>query len=313
MSAQPIRREIAGLTCAEWAPTGTGTVLALHGLTSTSEVWQAFAESLPGIRVIAPDLPGRGGSAHVAAGAGLVGHAVAVLALADELGLGEAGGVTLVGHSMGAFLAPLVAAGLGARSRQVILLDGGVAPERTALLRRPVVRALFTMQTRLLGRRWRDAEAFVDALDSNAIANRPELRPRLLAWAAYLLAGPAGNLRARIDPARLVADAVDTLTGVATLPALIGLGVPVHAIAAGNGADDRRGPFLSDRALAIGRAQLPRLTTARSRANHVTMMFDPAIPAYLAHAYLDRPQLPDDKRLPTRGSGHRVTSWTQGS
>jgi pimeloyl-ACP methyl ester carboxylesterase len=62
------RREIAGLTCAEWNPDGSPTILALHGLTSTSEVWRGFAETLPGARLIAPDLPGRGGSAGVTAG-----------------------------------------------------------------------------------------------------------------------------------------------------------------------------------------------------------------------------------------------------
>lgn len=55
------RREIAGLTCAGWHPGGDPTVLALHGLTSTSQVWRGFAEALPQAQVIAPDLPGRGG------------------------------------------------------------------------------------------------------------------------------------------------------------------------------------------------------------------------------------------------------------
>jgi lipase len=46
---------------------------------------------------------------------GLSGHADDVVRLADELGLD---GVVLVGHSMGAFLAPLVAARLGPRVRK---------------------------------------------------------------------------------------------------------------------------------------------------------------------------------------------------
>src|SRR4051794_13479953 len=111
------RREIAGLMCAEWNPAGSPTILALHGLTSTSEVWRAFAESVPHARVIAPDLPGRGGSVHVKAREGLAGHAAAVVALADKLDLDD---VTVVGHSMGAFLTPLVAARLGRRVHKVV-------------------------------------------------------------------------------------------------------------------------------------------------------------------------------------------------
>jgi pimeloyl-ACP methyl ester carboxylesterase len=274
------REEIAGLTCAQWSPGDGPPVLALHGLTSTSEVWRALADALPGTRIVAPDLPGRGGSVDVRVGPGLAGHAAAVVRLADELGLDE---VTVVGHSMGAFLGPLVAAGLGGRARRVVLLDGGVAPEPGLLVRRPVVRAAFELQVRQLARRRRDAESFVRAVEGKAIANRPDLRSRMLEWADYMLAGTPGNLRPRLDSRRLVADAVDTLAGPATLPALASLAVPVHVMVAGNGRDDNARPFLSDRAMATGKAQLPRMTSARLTANHLTMMFDPAVFRAVAH------------------------------
>ncbi len=275
MSA-PLRTEIAGLTCAQWSPEAGSAVLALHGLTSTSEVWRAFAEALPGTRIVAPDLPGRGGSADVRVPAGLAGHAGAVVRLATELNLDN---LVVVGHSMGAFLGPLVAAGLGARVRKVVLLDGGVAPEPTVMVRRPVVRAAFALQVRQLARRRRDVDAFVDSIWGKAIANRPELRPRMVEWAAYLLAGTDGHRRPRIDAGRLTADAVDTLAGDATLPALAAIAAPVHVMVARNGKDDNAGPFISDRAMATGKAQLPRMTSARLSANHLTMLFDPAVPA----------------------------------
>ena len=79
------RRVVAGLTFAEWRPAGEPalTVLALHGLSSTSQVWQALAESLPHARVIAPDLPGRAGSVDYPAGPGLSGHTEAVRVVFD--------------------------------------------------------------------------------------------------------------------------------------------------------------------------------------------------------------------------------------
>jgi lipase len=270
------RREIAGLTCASWHGSQTPVVLCLHGLTSTSEVWSAFAAALPHARVIAPDLPGRGGSVDAPAGPGLAGHAEAVVRLADELALDD---IVLVGHSMGAFLAPLAAYALGKRVRKVVLMDGGVAPEQTIVVKRPVVRVVFKLQTRLLDRRWRDVRSYVDAVEGKAIANRAELRPRMVEWASYMLGGPPGALRPRVDLARLVADATDALAGEKTLPALRDLGVPVHAILAAHGKDDRAKPFISDRALAAGHACLPRLTSERVRANHLTMLFDPAGPA----------------------------------
>jgi lipase len=272
----PIRTEIAGLTCAQWSPDAGRTVLALHGLTSTSEVWRAFAEALPGTRIVAPDLPGRAGSVDVRVAAGLAGHAGAVVRLVDELKLDN---LVVVGHSMGAFLGPLVAVGLGARVRKVVLLDGGVAPEPTIMVRRPVVRAAFGLQVRRLARRWRDVDTFVTSIWGKAIVNRPELRPRMTEWATYLL---AGHPRPRIDAARLIADAVDTLAGDATLPALAAIAAPVHVMVARNGKDDNAGPFISDRAMATGKSQLPRMTSARLSANHLTMLFDPAVAAAVA-------------------------------
>ncbi|GAB2607067.1 hypothetical protein Aab01nite_02380 [Paractinoplanes abujensis] len=265
------RREIAGLTCADWNPEATGpTVLALHGLTNTSEVWRALASSRPDTRVIAPDLPGRGGSLTTKAGPGLAGHAAEVVRVADECGLDD---VILVGHSMGGYLAPLVAAKLAGRVRALVLLDGGVLPEPRWTTRRPIVRALWTLWTRPLSRTFPDASTFVDQVEGRALALRPDLRPRLEQWAAYLLDETG---RPRVDLPRLIDDAVDTLAGRPTLPLLAELGVPVHVILAEHDGDDSARPFISDRGLAIGRDQLPRLTAERIAANHVTMLFHPA-------------------------------------
>ncbi|MCM4078791.1 alpha/beta fold hydrolase [Paractinoplanes hotanensis] len=270
---QSERRDIAGLTCADWNAGADGpTVLALHGLTNTSEVWRALAEALPGTRVIAPDLPGRGGSVTTKAAPGLAGHAAEVVRVAGECALDD---VVLVGHSMGGYLAPLVAAKLGDRVRKLVLLDGGVLPEPRWTLRRPVVRAQWKLIVRPLGRAFPDAGAFVDQVEGRAIARRPDLRPHLLRWAAHLMDG-AG--RPRVDQARLIDDAVDTLTGAPTLPLLAALDVPVHVILAEHDGDDSTRPFITDRGLEAGRTQLPRLTAERIPANHVTMLFDEAAP-----------------------------------
>ncbi|WP_250008633.1 alpha/beta fold hydrolase [Actinoplanes sp. M2I2] len=274
---QPERRDIAGLACADWNSGASGpAVLALHGLTNTSEVWRALAEALPGTRVVAPDLPGRGGSLTTGAAPGLAGHATEVVRVADACGLDD---VVLVGHSMGGYLAPLVAAGLGDRVRKLVLLDGGVPPEPRWLLRRPVVRAQWKRIVRPLGHDFPDAGTFVDQVEGRAVARRPDLRPRLLQWASYLLTGSG---RPRVDQARLVDDAVDTLTGDPTLPLLAAGDIPVHVIAAEHDADDSARPFLTDRALDAGRAQVPRLTTERIPANHVTMLFHESAPRAVA-------------------------------
>lgn len=272
----PERRDIAGLTCADWGGGDGPTVLALHGLTNTSEVWRALAESLPGTRVIAPDLPGRGGSLTTRAAPGLAGHAAEVVRVADECGLDD---VVLVGHSMGGYLAPLVAAKLGDRVRKLVLLDGGVPPEPRWTLRKPVVRAQWKLIVRPLGRDFPDAGTFVDQVEGRSLARRPDLRPRLLDWAGYLMDASG---RPRVDRSRLVDDAVDTLTGEPTLPLPAGSDTPVHLILAEHDGDDSARPFITDRALAAGRALLPRLTAERIPANHVTMLFHESVPRAVA-------------------------------
>ncbi|MDP9825283.1 alpha/beta fold hydrolase [Kineosporia succinea] len=124
------------------------TVLALHGMTSTAGVWADLERRLPGRHLVAPNLPGRGPSRGVTARRGLMGLADAVVDLAVRSPWAAAGETVVVGHSMGAFLAPvvvrrLVDAGLGVRG--VLLLDGGPRPTPSRLTRPLVVRALFSV------------------------------------------------------------------------------------------------------------------------------------------------------------------------
>ncbi len=271
----PRRSDVGGLSVAEWGDPGAPVVLALHGLTSTSQNFNGLAALRPDLRVVAPDLPGRGGSVRAVAGPGLPGHVAAVRAVVDDLGLDD---LALVGHSLGAFLAPLVAADLDGRVRRVVLVDGGVAPARSVLLRRPVVRTLFTVQLRLVDRRWPSAQAHVDKIEGRAITARPDLAEALLEWAEYSLDEDG---RPRLDARRLTADAVDALAGAPTLPAIAGSDVPVHVLAAARGADDTKGEFLSDEAVALAQQSVPRLTWERIDGNHVTVLFDPRIGAAL--------------------------------
>ena len=70
-------------------------VVALHGSASSGAQWRSLVGYLEGrFRVITPDLPGYGASAHLPVG-GLAGDARAVAALIDRIG----GPVHLVGYS----------------------------------------------------------------------------------------------------------------------------------------------------------------------------------------------------------------------
>nr|WP_298123205.1 alpha/beta hydrolase [uncultured Pseudoxanthomonas sp.] len=110
-------------------------VLALHGWLDNAASFIPLAAHLPGVQLAAPDLPGHGRSAHLAPGAEYTsGVAVnAVLDIADALGWET---FSLLGHSMGAGIASLVAASVPERVRRLVAIEalGGLAEtvERTA-------------------------------------------------------------------------------------------------------------------------------------------------------------------------------------
>lgn len=110
-----------------WEPSGGAadapTVLAVHGITATHRAWGWVAPALPGVRVVAPDLRGRGRSNALPGPYGMARHADDVAALAGHLGLGD---VVVAGHSMGGFVAVVLAHRHPGLVRSLVLVDGGL-------------------------------------------------------------------------------------------------------------------------------------------------------------------------------------------
>ena len=101
------------------------TVLALHGITSNGRAWDAVTRELGGdVRLLAPDLRGRGDAGDSPGPFGLARHVEDAIALLDAEGLDRA---VMAGHSMGAYVAALLAATHPERVQSVLLVDGGPA------------------------------------------------------------------------------------------------------------------------------------------------------------------------------------------
>lgn len=105
-----------------WGNAGS-TVLALHGITATHMGWSEVAGRLPGATLIAPDLRGRGRSAHLPAPYGLAAHVDDLVAVLDACGCER---VVAAGHSMGGFVAVALAARHPDRVSRLVLADGGL-------------------------------------------------------------------------------------------------------------------------------------------------------------------------------------------
>jgi lipase len=119
------RVPVAGgeLTVTVWGDLAAGPpALAVHGITGSSMAWAAVAARLPG-PLVAPDLRGRGGSNELGGPYGMVAHAADCAAVLDALSVDRA---TVVGHSMGGFVASVFAHRHPDRVAKLVLVDGGI-------------------------------------------------------------------------------------------------------------------------------------------------------------------------------------------
>lgn len=135
-----------GATHARWhGPARGPVVVAVHGLTTPSPVWDSLAAALGelGYRVLAYDLYGHGYSANAPGPQGPDLHERQLDALLDHYALTE--DVTLMGYSMGGAIATRHAAAHPERIKRLVL----VAPAGLAVAETPLER--FCRETPFIG------------------------------------------------------------------------------------------------------------------------------------------------------------------
>ncbi|WP_447920613.1 alpha/beta fold hydrolase [Achromobacter aegrifaciens] len=102
----------------------------LHGFCSSSAIWDGLASALaPERDVIAPDWPGFGRGAQAAPLQGLPAYADALVALADELGIGM---FDVLGHSFSGFVAQQLLCTVPGRVGRAVLYGAGVRVDPAA-------------------------------------------------------------------------------------------------------------------------------------------------------------------------------------
>jgi pimeloyl-ACP methyl ester carboxylesterase len=102
-------------------------VIALHGWLDNANSFARLAPQLQGLRIVALDLAGHGHSDHRPPGASyaLADYVHDVLQVAEQLGWSR---FALLGHSLGAIIAVLLAGALPERVTRLALIDGVVPP-----------------------------------------------------------------------------------------------------------------------------------------------------------------------------------------
>ena len=128
-------------------------VLALHGWLDNAASFIPIAPHLPGLDIVAIDQPGHGRSAHLPPGAdySFAGAINAILDVADALGWER---FALLGHSMGAGIASMIAAACPQRIERLVAIEalGALAeePARTVARMREAVAANRTLKDKRL-------------------------------------------------------------------------------------------------------------------------------------------------------------------
>lgn len=207
-------------------------VLAIHGITGNHRCWPFLVDALPSTSVIAPDLRGRGGSCGLSGPYGMSAHAEDMVRALDAAGVERA---VVVGHSMGAFVALVMADRYPDRVSSLVMVDGGMPLTR----RRPEQSKMpLNKSTSQLGDRldldFRTKEQAVQFWRTHP-ALLGDFTPVLQDYAEYDLGGQKPLLKSRATKASLIADSADIMDGMDHRRALVRLTRPALWLTAPRG------------------------------------------------------------------------------
>lgn len=251
-----------------WEAVGPQVVLAVHGITANHRSFGLIAERLPGVRIVAPDLRGRGRSNGLPGPFGLSRHVDDMIAVLDAQGIER---VSVIAHSMGAFVAVLLAAKHPARVSQLILVDGGIPlalpagfsaeTVNSSVLGPAADRLAMTFRDRLAYREfWREHPSF-----------GPYWNSAIEDYVDYDLEGTPPGLRPASNRAAIEVDVTQLYGGAEYAAALASIRCPVVVLRAPRGLLDEPGGLYPDRA-----AIAAELTHAAVRdvddTNHYTVL-----------------------------------------
>lgn len=263
------------------------TVLLVHGVTASHLAWQLVADRLPEVRVVAPDLRGRGRShPEDASGSepGMAGHAADLVAVLDHLGVDR---TLVVGHSMGAFVGLVLADRHPGRVDRLVLVDGGLplaVPE--GLSADEVVQLVLGPTAERLTMRFASVEEYFDFWRRHP-AFAGDWSASLERYLAYDLVGEAPDLRPATSYAAMAADTVDLNTGTALVDALARMRHPALLLTAPRGLLDENPGLYEAGRLADMVAELPLLTAREVEdVNHYTITMGDKGAAVVADAVL---------------------------
>jgi pimeloyl-ACP methyl ester carboxylesterase len=265
----------------QWG-TGRRVAVAVHGITASAMSWQAVARQMPsGWTLAAPDLRGRGFSAHLPGPYGLERHAADVTAVLRHFG----GRPVLAGHSMGAYVALLTRDAHPSLTRRLVLVDGGLPlPVPDGVDPEVTIEATIGPAITRLRQTFASTEAYLDfwrahpALAGNWTAD-------FEAYARYDLTGEPPGMRSRVAEAVLGPDSRDVLQEKPFADALGRLTQATPLLTAPTGFLGEPPGLLPPELVAVWTGRIPALRPqVVPDVNHYTILFDRGGAAAVARA-----------------------------
>ncbi len=188
---------------------GAPVAVLIHGITANHKTWALVADELADdVTMIAPDLRGRAGSAHLPAPYGMHQHAKDVKAILDHAGIDTA---TIVGHSMGGFVTAAFALDYPERVAGLVLVDGGVTvaelPEGADI--DEVLTAILGPTMQRLSMTFESEEAWLSFWKQHP--SLQDWNQSIEDYVMYDLVGEPGAFRSGVNIDAIRADGADTL------------------------------------------------------------------------------------------------------
>lgn len=273
------------MTVGLWGPLDPDapTILAVHGVSASHRSFGLLAQALPGVRIIAPDLRGRGRSSTLPGPYGMPVHADDLAAVLGETATGP---VLVVGHSMGAFVTLVLAHRHPQWVRSVVLVDGGIPLKvPSGLDPEQVVQAVLGPVAERLAMRfasveeyrrfWLQHPAFLDAWTPGS-----STAALMEDYITYDLEPDGSTLRPATRYEAMAQDTAELQGGGSLLEAIDQLAVPAHLLWSRRGLFNEEPGLFSADYIASWQAQVPALArnltvTEVPSTNHYSIVMAP--------------------------------------
>jgi lipase len=258
------------LTVGIWGPDDAPTVLAIHGVTATHRAWALVGEHAPDLRIIAPDLRGRGRSNGLPGPWGMPNHADDMAAVLDAFGVGR---TVVLGHSMGAFVSATLAMRHPSRVAELVLVDGGLPiPLPEGVTEADLPGALIGPAAARLAMRFESREAYREFWKAHPAFAR-DWSPMIEQYSDYDLDGAAPELTPSAVYEAVAADSLQLSGDADYADGLAGLGIPVQFVRAPRGLLDQETALYSPELVAQWGERMPQLTAHEAEdVNHYTVV-----------------------------------------